>query len=150
MPDAAERWDCPRCGYETRTTDASPPNFYRPWHLRGKSAVLPYVESLGEEAHEWLLALYVDEELNLLAVDTVAQGDIGSCIVPFGKIISRGFHLRAGGFVLVHNHPSGDPTPSETDIRTTVRLARVSRDCDMPMLCHYVVANGELRTVGYW
>jgi DNA repair protein RadC len=142
------RWECPRCGFEASNDD--PPNFFRPWHIRGPNAVRDYVESLGEEAREWLMALYVDFQLNLMAVDTIARGDIGSCGVPFGKIISRGHQLGAEGFILVHNHPSGDPTPSETDIKTTVRLARVSRDCDLPMLCHYVITKGEMRTVGYW
>ena len=147
-------WQCPRCGFEQASNDDAPRiALQRPWHLRGPTEVKSYVESLGEETYEWLLALYVKQahaNFELLAVDTIARGDVGSVEMPFGKIIYRGQQLGAEGFVLVHNHPSGDPTPSDTDIRVTVRLARVSRDLDMPLLCHYVIAKGEMRTVGYW
>jgi DNA repair protein RadC len=112
--------------------------------------VKAYVESLGHEAEEWLLALYVDSELQLLAVDTVARGDFGSCDVPFWKIISRGHALKAKGFILVHNHPSGDPRPSRSDIQITRRLAHVSHELDVPLLDHLIVAGDKLREVGEW
>ena len=141
---------CPKCGYQASTDQSVVPNFYRPWHLRGPGSVFRYVQSLGSEALEWMLALYVDGNLNLLAVDTVAQGSITACPVPFGSILFRAHELGAEGFVLVHNHPSGDPTPSMDDIRVTRRLAEISRDLDLPLLCHFVIAGGEMRTVGYW
>jgi DNA repair protein RadC len=149
--DPLARRECPRCGYEASNDDGPPLNFYRPWHLRGKDAVKAYVESLGVAADEWLLALYVNRNLDLIAVDTVARGNVSGVTVPIGRLLYRGHQLAAEGFILVHNHPSGDPTPGSEDVRITVRLAKVSRDCDLPLLCHYiVVASGEMRTVGEW
>jgi DNA repair protein RadC len=144
------RWECPRCGYEASNDQCLPPDFFRPWHLRGRDAVRTYVESLGTEADEWLLALFVDCDLNLLSVEIIAQGDISSCRVPFAHILCRGHALNAAGFILVHNHPSGDPTPSDCDIQTTRRLAHVSRELDMPLLVHLIVARDGMRTVGEW
>jgi DNA repair protein RadC len=108
------------------------------------------VESLGQEAHEWLLALYVDGHLRLLGVDTVARGGVSDCPVPFWKIISRAHAINARGFVLVHNHPSGDPRPSLADIQVTRRLARISRELDVPLLDHLIVAGNELGEVAEW
>lgn len=142
------RWECPRCGFENR--DRPEPDFFRPWHIRGRDAVRAYIESLGCEAFEWLLALYVDDGLDLLAVDTIAQGDISSCPVPFGSILVRGYQLNAKGFVLVHNHPSGDPTPTDTDVQMTRRLSTFSQHCNLPLLDHFVIAGDEIRAVGYW
>src|SRR6476646_7721863 len=117
-------WICPQCGYiSPANDDVAADAFFRPWHVfHGKQAVRSYVESLGQEAHEWLLALYVDAKLNLLAVDTAARGDVAGCRVPIWKIIDRGHRLRAAGYMLVHNHPSGDPRPSRDDILVTRRL----------------------------
>ena len=81
---------------------------------------------------------------------TVARGDVSGCEIPFWKLIARGKALRAAGFILVHNHPSGDPTPSLSDIRTTRRLARVSHELDVRLLDHLIVAGDQLKEVGEW
>jgi DNA repair protein RadC len=118
--------------------------------VHGRQAVKAYVKSLGKESHEWLLALYVDVKMQLLAVDTIARGDTGSCPLPTWKLLDRGHALRAAGFILVHNHPSGDPTPSETDIKATIRLARIAQDLDMPLLDHLIIAGDAMNSCGYF
>jgi len=143
------RPQCPR--FRSALNDDFPENFFlRPLHVRGREAVRAYVRSLGNEAREWLLALYVDEEFQLTAVETIARGDVSSCDVPFWDLIHCGRQLRATGFILVHNHPSGDPRPSQADIRITARLADVSRALDMPLLDHFIVAGEEMTSVGFW
>ncbi|HEX8841115.1 MAG TPA: JAB domain-containing protein [Sphingomicrobium sp.] len=140
---------CPKCGYAEPTNDDLPPAaFYRPWHVRGRSAVKAYVETLGQEAAEWLLALFVDKDMHLLAVDTVARGDVSSCRVNFGQILGRGHALKAAGFILVHNHPSGDPTPSQDDVRVTARLRHLSQELDLPLLDHLIIAGDEMKSMG--
>ena len=109
-----------------------------------------YVASMGEEAREWLLALYVDRQLQLLAVDTVNRGSVDDCALSFWNIIDRGRALNAAGFMLVHNHPSGDPTPSKEDIQVTRRLACVAHELDVPLLDHFIIARDELREIGEW
>jgi DNA repair protein RadC len=134
---------------EASNDDNLPPvDLYRPWHVRGRAAVKAYVATLPQEAREWLLALFVDDNLNLLAVDTIARGDLSSCPVPFARILCRGHALNATGFLLVHNHPSGDPTPSDTDLRLTRRLRHASEDLEMPLIDHLIVAGDEMISVG--
>jgi len=118
--------------------------------MHGRRAAHAYAASLGDEAHEWLLALYVDPELRLLAVDTVARGGVSSCKLPIWRIINHGHLLKAAGFILVHNHPSGDARASQADIEATRRLADIGRDLEMPLLDHLIVAGHEIREVGYW
>jgi DNA repair protein RadC len=112
--------------------------------------VKAYVASLGYEAHEWLLALYVDPSLQLLAVDNVGRGDVSGVQVPFWRLIDRGKALDAAGFILVHNHPSGDATPSKQDILITARLAHVSRELDVPLLDHLIIAGEQMMSCGYF
>ena len=123
---------------------------YRPWHLRNYAALQEYTGSLRHESRECVLALYVNRELGLLAVETLARGSIGGAEFSMGKLICRGHSLKAAGYFLVHNHPSGDPTPSQMDISVTRRLSKTSEDCDMPMLCHVIVANAGMKIVGGW
>jgi DNA repair protein RadC len=106
------------------------------------------VASLGHEAQEWLLALFVEQNFQLLAVDTIARGGVSDCPVSFSRILFRGHMLKATGFILVHNHPSGDPRPSENDIRTTNALRHVSAELDIPLLDHLIIAGDQMVSVG--
>lgn len=140
------QWECPQCGFiVSANDDVAPDAFFRPWHVvHGRIAVQEYVASLGHEAHEWLLALYVDDKYQLLAVDTVARGSVDECKIPFWKLIDRGHRLKAAGYILVHNHPSGNPKPSTEDILVTRRLEDLSRDADMHLLNHLVVTDNDI------
>lgn len=94
--------------------------------------------------------MYVDDKLGLLAVETLAVGSIGGAKINVGQLICRGRSLKAAGYFLVHNHPSGDPTPSQTDLNFTRRLLNTSADCDLPLLCHVIVAENGMKAVGNW
>lgn len=135
---------CPRCGFVTLSSRV---DFVYPWTLNCRVSVADYVESLSDEMHEWLLAMYVGESFNLLSVETIERGTIADCPIDFRKIIYRSLAQKASGFFLVHNHPSGDARPSIPDRQLTVRLARVSRELGMPLIEHFVVAGGEMREI---
>ena len=126
------------------------PLAYRHWRLPNRAAVFEYVRSLGDEALEWLCALYVDEGLNLLGVETLSIGDAGQTRVDFGDIICRGRAHRAAGFILVHNHPSGDPNPSRADKEITARLRHVSEQLELPLLDHFIIAGNQMKSIGSW
>ena len=143
-----ERWRCPQCGFLASNDDLPENVFFRPWHVRGRAQVKDYVETLGQEAQEWLLALYVDKDLQLLAVDTVGRGDVSTVHVNFARILCRGHALNAAGFILVHNHPSGNPKPSKADIQITGRLRRASAELEMPMLDHLIIGGDQIESVG--
>jgi len=121
-----------------------------PWHLRNGAALEAFVDSLPLEACEWLLALYVDDRLNLLSVETVGAGRMDTVPLDFGHVIHRGRAQGAASFILVHNHPSGDPTPSAEDIKQTARLAWLSKECGVPLIGHYVIAEHGAQLVGHW
>lgn len=105
------------------------------------------MDTLSQETHEWLLALYVDQELNLLGVETVARGDVSGVFVPMNKIVYRADTIHASAFILVHNHPSGNPAPSESDIKVTRRLRRMAEEMNLPLLDHLIIAGGEMTSI---
>ena len=141
---------CDACGQQRPALFELPVVPYRPWRMRGLAEMATYVETLPLETREWLLAFYVDDECGLLSAETLTRGGVSEVRANMGQIICRGRALLAAGFVLVHNHPSGDPTPSAADVAFTVRAAQTARECEMPMLTHVIVASGGMRTVGNW
>lgn len=147
---AGEGEECAACGQPQPGWLKRPAIPAHPWRLPGLAALEQYVATLTAETHEWVLCFFLDEHCNLLSAETIARGSVGEVRVSIGQILSRGYAIGAAGYVLVHNHPSGDPTPSSADIAFTVRLARISRDCELPMLTHVIVAADGMKTVGFW
>lgn len=147
---AGEGETCAACGQPQPGWLERPAIPAHPWRLRGLAELEQYVATLPVETHEWVLAFFLDDHCHLLSAETIARGTISEVRVSIGHIVYRGRAVGASGFVLVHNHPSGDPTPSEADIALTVRLARISRDCELPMLTHVVVAADGMKSVGFW
>jgi DNA repair protein RadC len=93
-----------------------------------------------------------DERLYVAHLDT-AQRLIGLCIryagkggpvtLPVRDIIADAMRLETAGLILAHNHPSGDPRPSLTDIETTRSLARIARPIGIVIRDH-LVFGGDL------
>ena len=61
-------------------------------------------------------------------------------------IMKRALELRATALILVHNHPSGSPDPSEGDLQTTARIVRAARTLDILVHDHIIVASGGWRS----
>ncbi|MCU0658655.1 MAG: DNA repair protein RadC [Polyangiaceae bacterium] len=112
----------------------------RTWVLSSPERVAAWGRvSLGHLTHEelWLLAL--DGRHGLLAARRVAQGGSHGCAVRVRDVLRAALRAGASGFVLVHNHPSGDPTPSPEDTRMSVEVARAAEVVGLSLLDHIVV-----------
>lgn len=121
-----------------------------PWRIFNQAGIFQLVSSLSRESHEAMLALYVTKDIELLAIDIVGKGSVSQVRVNFADVLCRGRQIGAGAFLLVHNHPSGDPTPSEADIRFTHRMRRLSHELDLPLLDHFIVSGSRMERVGVW
>jgi DNA repair protein RadC len=80
------------------------------------------------------------------------QGDESGAEFPLRQIIADAAVHGSAGIVLAHNHPSGDPTPSDSDRRATRRLAAAAEALDCAVLDHLVFGGGEcasFRKLGY-
>lgn len=95
-----------------------------------------------------MLAIYVTGDLDLLSIDVVGRGSRDQVKVDYREVLARASQLSAAGFFLVHNHPSGDPTPSKADIMYTARMKRLSHELDLILLDHFIIAGSQMRRVG--
>lgn len=105
-------------------------------------------EDPGREA---LWVAHVDDHARCLHVSRHAGDENGTCF-PIRQIIADAAEHGSTGIVLAHNHPSGDPRPSESDRRATRRLATAAEALDCTVLDHLVFGgNGctSLRQLGY-
>lgn len=94
---------------------------------------------LGSLVHEELWVLALDARGGLRAARCVAKGGIHGVGVRATDPLRIALRVGATGFALVHNHPSGDPSPSAEDVSFTRRLADAARVVGLPLLDHVVV-----------
>lgn len=105
--------------------------------------VLDYLEfTLSGERVEKFIALYLDTKNHVLGVETLHEGTIDQTFVYPRKVIEHAFRYNARSVIFVHNHPSGDPTPSRTDYRLTKELERVAHSVDILVHDHIIVGRG--------
>jgi hypothetical protein len=72
---------------------------------------------------------------------TVYTGNISSSLVRVGELFRDAVRLDAAGIILVHNHPSGDPTPSPDDLHLTAEALAAGRLLDIDLLDHLVIGH---------
>ena len=99
---------------------------------------------------ESLWVAHVDEQARCVHLSR-HEGDEKGAALPVRSIIADAAAHGSAGIVLAHNHPSGDPTPSDADCRATRRLASAAEALDCAILDHLVFAGAEctrLRSLG--
>lgn len=89
--------------------------------------------------HESLRLLLLDTRLRVQHVEEVSIGSLNECIAHPREILRPAIVLSAYGFVLVHNHPSGDPAPSEADRRLTRRIKDAAQLLQIEFLDHVII-----------
>jgi DNA repair protein RadC len=108
---------------------------------------------------EHFQAVLLNVRRKLIRVEVISQGLVDSLLVHPREVFKTAIAANASALVLVHNHPSGDPTPSEADIRVTRDLIRAGQLLKIEVLDHVILGrrgaeNGKdyvsLRELGYW
>lgn len=95
---------------------------------------------LAERTQEAVVVLSLGARHQPLQLRTVALGAINAASVHPREVFRGAVRVGAAALVLAHNHPSGDPEPSEDDIRLTRRMARCGQTLGIEVLDHVVVA----------
>lgn len=98
---------------------------------------------LGSLRRERVMVLYVDSKLQLLRIKRISDGTVTDAPLNLTRIIHCGLDVGACGLLVVHNHPSGDPTPSAPDREAMVRLGRIAADLDMTLIDALVIAGDQ-------
>ncbi len=103
--------------------------------------------SMGGLPEETLRVLFLDARHRLIADEQMQRGTIDQVVLYPRIILRRAIELDAEAVILVHNHPSGDPTPSSADLWVTERLAAMARSLDIAVVDHIVVTATSHRNI---
>src|SRR5262249_6294879 len=97
--------------------------------------------------HEQVGVVSLDGKNALRGARRISEGGLHGCSLEPRGVLRAVRRDAASAFVLVHNHPSGDPTPSSEDIELTRTVARAASVIGTPLVDHVIVAAGEHRSM---
>ena len=114
----------------------------RPLYSSASSVANAYMERLRHVQTERAYLLCLDNKLSLLAEILLSIGTVNRTMLDPREVYLQALHKNAVHILLLHNHPSGDPTPSREDIACTRRIAQAGELLGIPLLDHLVIGDG--------
>ncbi len=112
--------------------------------LTNWNALLTYLNAeISRERVEQFHVLFLDNRNRLLADEAQQRGTVNHTPVYPREVAKRALELHATALILVHNHPSGDPTPSRDDIAMTQQIKAATAALSIVLHDHIIVGNGQ-------
>ncbi len=121
--------------------------------LSSWDALLDYCHTaMAHRETEQFRILYLDRKNVLIADEEQARGTVDHVPVYPREVVKRALELNASAIILVHNHPSGDPTPSEADVGMTAQVQDACRTLGIVVHDHLIIGKSRelsFRSQGY-
>jgi DNA repair protein RadC len=109
--------------------------------IRSTIDAIEVLKEYAEKKQEYLLALYLNARHELLQKEIVGLGTLNSLRIEPKDIFRHALSTPCASLIIAHNHPSGDPQPSDDDIVFTKRLFEAGEIMGIPMLDHLIISN---------
>jgi DNA repair protein RadC len=120
--------------------------------LSSWSAVVAYCTSaMAGEKSEQFRILFLDRKNKLLRDEVQNRGTVDHTPVYPREVVKRALELGASAIILVHNHPSGDPTPSSSDVEMTKQIVEAAKTLDIAVHDHLIIgrqSHASLKQLG--
>jgi len=107
--------------------------------LTTTDAILAQLNFIRAKKQEYFICLSLDSAQRLIARRVVTIGTLTSTLVHPREVFAGSLKDRAASVLVAHNHPSGDPAPSDADIKTTQQLVAAGILLGMPLRDHVII-----------
>jgi len=112
--------------------------------IRTPEEVVAYCNaSLSGQSDECVELIYLSVRNTVIGTEIISSGTLDSVSISPRKIVERALSARAAAIIVVHNHPSGDPTPSADDIALTKEIVRAAAVLGIMVHDHIIVGKGQ-------
>jgi DNA repair protein RadC len=112
--------------------------------LNNWERLLGYLHAaMAREQVEQFRVLFLDPKNRLIADEAQAKGTVNHTPVYPREVVKRALELHATALILVHNHPSGDPTPSRADVEMTAQIKEAAALLEIVVHDHLILGNGR-------
>ena len=110
------------------------------YNVRSQSDVVSYFQCIcTEKDTETVYCIFLNAKNRVITFERISEGTLTQCLFYPREIIKRALKHGALSIVIVHNHPSGSPTPSEADRKVTKKLLFACKEMDIVLLDHMVI-----------
>lgn len=106
-----------------------------------KSIADYYMEKVRYLTREKVFVLYLSSSLNLLYEEQISEGTIDRSLVSAREVFKKAIKINASCIILIHNHPSGDPTPSEADLIVTKKMVKIGEMLGIKVVDHIIIGD---------
>ena len=112
--------------------------------VRSSDDVLTYLKhNLRDKNHEVFMVIYLNGRNQILKMEELFKGTLNTSAVYPREVIKRALENDAAALVFVHNHPSGNPSPSQDDLTITKKLKEAARTIDIYIHDHLIIEIGR-------
>ena len=111
--------------------------------LSPESIYLYLKDQLEMKTQEHFIALYLNTKADLIKKETLFVGSLNASLVHPREIFKHAVLVSAASIIIVHNHPSGDPTPSKNDIDVTKIIHQNSLMMDIKLIDHIIIGRNK-------
>jgi len=115
--------------------------------IRSPRDVFEHLAEMRSLRKEQLCGLYLNARNRVIRQETISIGTMTANLVDPKEVLRPALEFSAVGVIVAHNHPSGNPEPSDEDITITAQLAKAAGVLDVKLLDHVIVAEGGFRSM---
>lgn len=128
--------------YETLTVNEGAGNYLSPKiRYTSPTQIFDTFSFLQDETKEYFIALHLDGKNRILCCDICSIGSLNQSIVHPREVYKTALLSSAAAIILMHNHPTGDPTPSTEDLEVTRRLREAGDLLGIKVLDHIIIGS---------
>ncbi|MCT4612174.1 MAG: DNA repair protein RadC [Clostridia bacterium] len=102
-----------------------------------------YMEEMRRLKQERILIISLNTKYDIIKEDVVTVGILNEAIVHEREVFRRAIEASAYAIIMIHNHPSGDPTPSEEDIKLTRKISMAGDVLNIELLDHLIIGDNK-------
>ncbi len=111
--------------------------------IRSPQDIYERVRDMTALATEAFRVILLGTKNHVIAEPLISQGSLNATIVTPREVFNKAVRVMAASVILVHNHPSGDPTPSQEDIGLTQKMVEAGKVMDIAVLDHVIIGDGQ-------
>lgn len=100
-----------------------------------------YMEEMRHRETEAVVLVFLDSRMGFLGDEILSQGSVNCSLLSPREVFLRALHWKAVNIMLLHNHPSGDPSPSEMDVEITERICAAGRLLGIHLIDHMIIGD---------